>query len=52
MAKEADRPAVVVRGMMRTIEYAVCANGSMPAKEFIEEKLNERDLARLVALFQ
>ena len=41
---------VVVQGTRCTIEYAVCADGSMPAKEFIEG-LDEQDQRRLVTLF-
>jgi len=51
MSKEADRPVVVVRGTMRTIEYAVCANRSMPAKKFIEG-LDEGDQRKLDVLFR
>ncbi|MGB2985757.1 MAG: type II toxin-antitoxin system RelE/ParE family toxin [Phycisphaerae bacterium] len=50
MSKEADRP-ILVRGSLRTIEYAVCANGSMPAKDFIEG-LDESDQRKLVVLFR
>lgn len=49
MARETDR--VVVRGSLRTIEYAVCANGSMPAKDFIEG-LEEKEQRKLAVLFQ
>ena len=51
MSKEADRPAVVVRGTMRTIEYAICANGSMPAREFIEG-LDDSDQRKLAVLLR
>lgn len=51
MSKEADSP-VVVRGVMRTIEYAVCSNGSMPAKDFIEKDLNITEQAKLLPLFR
>lgn len=51
MTREADRPLVVVRGTMRSIEYAVCANRSMPAKEFIEG-LDEGDQRKLDVLFR
>jgi hypothetical protein len=50
MSREADRP-IVVRGSLRTIEYAVCANGTMPAKSFIEG-LDESELRRLDTLFR
>jgi len=49
MSKRADRLVVVVRGAMRTIEYAVCINESSPARDFIES-LNESDQRKLVAL--
>jgi len=51
MSEEPDRVEVVVRGAMRTIEYAVCANGSSPARGFIES-LDERDQRRLDVLFR
>lgn len=41
---------IVVRGRMRTIEYAVRADGSMPAKAFLDS-LSQRDRANLMALF-
>ena len=50
MSKDADS-IVVVRGNQRTIEYAVCANGSMPAKEFVEG-LDESEQRRLDVLFR
>ena len=50
MSKDADS-TIVVRGNQRTIEYATCANGSMPAKEFIEG-LSERDQRKILALFR
>ena len=34
---------MVVRGAMRTIEYAVCSNASMPAREFIEDELSQAE---------
>lgn len=43
---------MVVRGAMRTIEYAVCSNGSMPAKEFIENELSLAEQAKLLVLLQ
>lgn len=49
MRRDADRP-ILVRGSLRTIEYAVRANGSMPAKDFIEG-LDENELRRLDTLF-
>ena len=51
MSGDADSP-IVVRGAMRTIEYAVCSNGSMPAREFIEGELSLAEQAKLLALFQ
>jgi hypothetical protein len=50
MSKDADS-SIVVRGNQRTIEYAICANGSMPAKEFIEV-LDERELRQMDTLFR
>lgn len=47
---DVDSP-VVVRGTMRTIEYATCSNGSKPAKEFVEN-LNDSDLRKLMTLFR
>lgn len=41
---------IAVRGNQRTIEYAICANGSMPAKKFIEG-LSKPDQAKIVVLF-
>ena len=49
MSKDADSN-IVVRGNQRTIEYAICADGSMPAKEFIES-LDESDQRKMAALF-
>ena len=49
MSRDADRP-IVVRGSLRTIEYAVCANGSMPAKDFIES-LDESGQRKMATLF-
>lgn len=51
MSKEADSP-IVVRGVTRTIEYAVCSNGSMPAKKFIEKELSQGEQLKLLALFR
>lgn len=51
MTKDADRTVVVVRGAARTIEYAVCLDESMPAKEFIEG-LDESSQRKLGTLFQ
>jgi len=50
MSNNADRP-VVVTGAVLTIEYAVCANGSMPAKEFIDG-LDQSEQRKLAVLFQ
>ena len=50
MSKDADS-TIVVRGNLRTIEYAIRANGSMPAKEFIEG-LSEPDQAKILVLFR
>lgn len=50
MSRDADL-TIVVRGNMRTIEYALCANGSIPAKEFIEG-LDESGQRRLDTLFR
>lgn len=41
---------VVARGALRTIECAVCSDGSMPAKDFIES-LNEQEQRKLATLF-
>ena len=51
MSKDADRPVIVVRGTARAIEYAVCSDGSMPAKEFIEG-LDDSDQRKLDTLFR
>jgi hypothetical protein len=51
MSKDADRPDVVVRGTARTIAYAVCSDGSMPAKEFVEG-LDDSDQRKLDTLFR
>lgn len=51
MRKDADR-AMVVHGAMRTIEYAVCSNGAMPAKAFIETELSQAEQLKLVVLFR
>ena len=37
--------------MLRTIEYAICADGSMPAKEFVEG-LDESEQRKLDTLFR
>lgn len=50
MSKDADS-TIVVRGNLRTIEYAIRANGSMPAKEFIEG-LSVPDQAKILVLFR
>lgn len=49
MSKDADSP-IVACGSLRTIEYAVRADGSMPAKEFVEG-LDVADQMKLIALF-
>ena len=41
---------VVYRGQKLVIEYAICTNGSCPAKEFFDS-LSERDKIKLMALF-
>ena len=41
---------VAYRGRRFLIEYAICTNGSCPAKEFFDSLL-ERDQAKLMALF-
>jgi hypothetical protein len=51
MSAEADTPEVVVRGAMRTIRYAVCANGSSPARDFVES-LDESDQRKLAVLLR
>lgn len=50
MSRDADRH-IVVRGSLRTIEYAVCANGSMPAREFIEG-MDESGQRKMATLFE
>lgn len=50
MSRDADSP-IVVRGSLRAIEYAVCANGSMPARKFIEG-MDESDQRKMAALFE
>lgn len=50
MSKDADS-TIVVRGNLRTIEYAIRANGSMPAKKFIEG-LSVPDQAKILVLFR
>lgn len=51
MGEEAERPGIAVQGAMRTIEYAVRADGSMPAKVFIES-LIIAEQSMLAALFK
>lgn len=46
-----DADNLVVRGPRATIEYAVQANGRMPAKEGLR-RLSERERARLYVLFE
>lgn len=49
--KDAGKPEVIVyRGSLRTVVYAVGANGSMPAKDFIEN-LDESDRRKIAVLF-
>lgn len=43
--------AVVYSGREFSIEYAVCLNEAMPARDFIEGQLNEREQRQLMALF-
>lgn len=50
MGGYADRP-VVARGAARIVEYARAANGSYPAKEFVDSR-PARDQRRLAVLFQ
>lgn len=42
---------VLIRGSMRTIEFARCANGDVPARQFIED-LDESDQRKLDVLFR
>ena len=51
MSMDADSP-LVVHGPMRIIEYAVCSNGIMPARKFIEKELNESERTMLLVLFK
>jgi hypothetical protein len=51
MSEGDDRPEVLVRGNLRTIEYAVCSDRSMPAREFVE-CLDESDQRKLEVLFR
>ncbi len=50
MSKDADR-SIVVRGSLRTIEYAMRANRSTPARDFIEG-LDESDQRKITVLFR
>ncbi|NLG44769.1 MAG: hypothetical protein GX547_16125 [Phycisphaerae bacterium] len=50
MSSGTDSP-IVVRGIARTIEYAVCLDGSMPAKDFVEA-LDDSDQRKLDTLFR
>lgn len=50
MSKHADN-RIVVSGVARTIEYAVCSNGRMLAREFIES-LDVSDQRKLDVLFR
>jgi hypothetical protein len=58
MAASDDRAKrVVVRGAAKTVEYAVDANGAMPAKEFLDSgfadgSLNKAELAGIRRLFE
>ena len=51
MSKFADRPDAA-RGKTRTVVCAVLGNGSSPAWEFIERRLNERDRRKLLVVLQ
>ncbi len=42
---------VLVRGTLRTIEFAVCTSGDSPAREFLDN-LDEADQRRLDVLFR
>lgn len=50
MARIVERP-IVCHGKWRTVEYAICTDGSMPAKEFIES-LDVKHQMRFATLFQ
>jgi succinyl-CoA synthetase alpha subunit len=51
MAKDDERTtAIVYEGTSKTIAYAIDANGSMPAKDFIE-CLRDDDKRKLLVLF-
>lgn len=49
MSKNADA-FVVACGAFGTVEYAICANGSIPARKFVEE-LTVQEQAQMAALF-
>jgi len=51
MASCDDDTSVAVHGRKRTIQYAMCANGSMPAKEFVES-LSQGEQTKLAVLFK
>lgn len=46
-----DASCIVCTGAQRTIEYAVLADGSMPARDSLES-LTPRDKARVLVLFE
>lgn len=53
MSKDGDsyeRP-IAARGNLLTVKYAMCSNGTSPAKEFIEGR-NRKEQARLAVLFK
>jgi len=45
-------PHNVYVGSIFRIEYAICIDGSMPAKSFIEGELDEKEQHKLATLFQ
>lgn len=51
MGRDSEKSVVLARGKACTIECAVRANGSMPAREFIEE-LEAAEQRKLAVLFQ
>lgn len=50
MSKDADK-RIVAKGPVCRIEYAVCSNRAMPAKDFVNA-LGERDQRKLDVLFR
>lgn len=50
MGKRAERP-IIAEGSHGTIEYGVCLNGAMPAREFVEG-LDEGDRRKIAVLFE